>query len=57
MPSYLTMVKFTDQGIRSIKDGPERLDMIKQAARDAGGRLIFFYMLMGDYDLATLFDD
>ncbi len=29
---------------------------MKQAIQSAGGRLIFFYMLMGQYDLVTLFE-
>src|SRR5579884_2594656 len=56
MPSYLSLVKWTDQGIRNVKDSPQRLDAVKQAAQAAGGRVIFFYMLMGDYDLATLIE-
>jgi uncharacterized protein with GYD domain len=56
MPSYLTLINWTDQGIRNVKDSPQRLDAVKQAIQSAGGRLIFFYMLMGQYDLVTLFE-
>lgn len=54
MPSYLSLIKWTAQGIHNVKDSPNRLDAFKQAAQSAGGRVIFFYMLVGDYDLATL---
>lgn len=54
MPSYLSLLKWTDQGIRSVKDSPNRLDAAKRATEAAGGRQIFFYMLMGEYDLAVL---
>ena len=54
MPSYLSLLKWTEQGIRDVKNSPQRLDAAKQAARDAGGRIIFFYMTMGQYDIATL---
>ena len=54
MPSYLSLVNWTDQGIHNLKDSPQRLDAVKQAARDAGGRIIFFYLTMGQYDIATL---
>ncbi|MFH1140423.1 MAG: GYD domain-containing protein [Chloroflexota bacterium] len=56
MPSYLTLTNWTDQGVRAIKDSPQRLDAVKQAARDAGGRVVFFYLTMGQYDLATLLE-
>ena len=54
MASYLTLLNWTEQGIKNVKQSPDRLEAVKQAARDAGGRVIFFYMLMGQYDLATL---
>jgi uncharacterized protein with GYD domain len=54
MPSYLTLVSLTDQGIRNIKEGPQRLDAFKQAVQAGGGRVIFVYMTMGEYDLVTL---
>lgn len=56
MPSYLTLAKWTEQGIQNIKESPQRLEAVKQAAQDAGGRVIFFYMLMGEYDIATLIE-
>ena len=56
MPSYLSLINWTEQGVRDVKGSPERLDAVKKAAEAAGGRVIFFYMLMGDYDLATLFE-
>ena len=54
MPSYLALVNWTDQGVRAVKDSPERLDALKQGIEQAGGRLIFFYLIMGEYDLATV---
>lgn len=56
MASYLTLVNWTEQGIKNIKQGPDRLEAFKQATQAAGGRVIFFYMLMGEYDLATLIE-
>lgn len=54
MPSYLSLVSWTEQGIRDIKESPQRLDAAKEAIRAAGGRLIYFYLTMGEYDLVTL---
>ncbi len=31
MPSYLSLLNWTDQGIHNIKDGPQRLEAAKQA--------------------------
>ena len=54
MPSYLALVNWTEQGIKSVKDSPRRLDQAKKLIEQAGGRMIFFYMTMGQYDLAVL---
>ena len=56
MPSYLVLGNWTDQGIRNIKGGPQRLEAAKEAAQAAGGRIVFFYMTMGQYDLAALIE-
>jgi len=54
MPSYLMLANYTDQGIRNIKQSPQRLEAVKQAAQQAGGRMVFFYLTMGQYDFAAL---
>ena len=54
MPSYLSLIKWTDHGIHNVKDSPKRRDTFKQMVQQAGGRVIFFSMTMGEYDLATL---
>ena len=56
MPSYLSLIKWTDQGVRNVKHSPQRLDAYKQAAQAAGGKVVFFYMTMGEYDLVTLME-
>ena len=56
MPSYLTLGSWTEQGIKTVKQSPHRLESVKQAAIAAGGRVIFFYMTMGEYDFATLIE-
>ena len=54
MPSYLSLINWTDQGIKTVKQSPQRLEAAKQATTAAGGRMIFFYLTMGQYDLVTL---
>ena len=56
MPSYLSLINWTDQGIRTVKDAPQRVDNFKKAVEAAGGRLIFFYTLMGEHDIAILIE-
>ena len=37
MPTYISLVNLTEQGIREVKNAPERLQAFDSAAREAGG--------------------
>jgi len=50
MPTYISLVNLTEQGIKEVKNAPERLQAFDAAAKEAGGRLIGFYLVMGQYD-------
>lgn len=54
MPSYVTLVKWTDQGIRNVKDAPKRADAFEAAVKAAGGSLKGIYLVMGEYDLVVV---
>ena len=54
MPTYVSLINYTDQGIRSIKDSPKRLDAAKKLIKDMGGELKAVYLTMGSYDLVTV---
>jgi uncharacterized protein with GYD domain len=51
MPTYVGLHRYTQKGIESIKDGPARLDAAKKTLAAAGGKLLGFYLTMGQYDL------
>lgn len=60
MPTYISLLRYTQQGITNIKQGPTRLDAAKEAYRRAGGELKAFYLTIGQYDavaIAELPDD
>jgi uncharacterized protein with GYD domain len=56
MPTYMSLINFTDQGIRNIKDSPKRLDATRKALKKLGGELKAFYMTQGNYDGVLIFD-
>lgn len=51
MPTYVSLVRYSDQGIRNIKESATRLDAAKKAYQSAGGELKQFFLLMGRYDI------
>jgi uncharacterized protein with GYD domain len=56
MATYLALMRWTKEGIEKIKDSPARLDAGKKAAEAAGAKLVSFYMLMGQYDMAAIIE-
>lgn len=54
MATYLSLVRWTHEGIAKIKDSPSRLDAARKAIEAGGGKLKHFYMLMGRYDMAIV---
>ena len=54
MATYVTLAKWTEQGIRNVKDAPKRMEAFERALTSAGGKLKDMYMLMGEYDLLVV---
>ncbi len=54
MPTYLSLMRWTKEGVEKIKESPSRLEAGKKAVESAGGKIINFYMLMGEYDMAIV---
>ena len=53
MPSMVILGSYTEQGIQNMKGLPDRLAATKEAVSGAGGRLISFYLTMGQYDFVA----
>ncbi len=54
MPTYISLLKWTDLGMRAIKDSPQRVDAAKRVFSAAGGRMTDFYLVLGDYDVVNI---
>jgi uncharacterized protein with GYD domain len=54
MPTYISLINFTQKGVETIKEGGKRLDGAKQAFRAAGAELKAFYLVMGQYDAVAI---
>ncbi|MFQ5880299.1 MAG: GYD domain-containing protein [Dehalococcoidia bacterium] len=54
MPTYITLLKWTQEGVKNIKQSPQRLDAAKQAISAAGGTWKNFYLVMGEYDMVVI---
>jgi uncharacterized protein with GYD domain len=56
MPTYITLANWTDQGIRNVKESPQRLDAAKKAIEAVGGKWVGFYLTMGRYDMVVIIE-
>ena len=54
MPTYISLVNWTDQGIRTVKESPQRLDAFKKGVEAAGGKVNAFYLTMGRCDMVVI---
>ena len=54
MPRYISLVNWTDQGIRNVKESPNRLRQSEGQLQQLGVKLLDFYLTMGDHDMAVI---
>ena len=54
MPTHISLIRFTQKGMETIKEGPKRLDAAKQRFRPAGGELKASYLVTGQYDAVAI---
>lgn len=54
MPTYVTLLKYTQQGIAKVKESPSRLDSGREAFKGIGVEIKDTYLLMGRYDLLCI---
>jgi uncharacterized protein with GYD domain len=56
MAMYISLVQFTDQGIRNIKDTVKRGDAAMAEAEKMGVKIIEEYWTMGAYDVVAILE-
>jgi uncharacterized protein with GYD domain len=56
MPAYIGLLKYTQQGLADIKNGPERINQSKALAEKMGIRHIGTWVTIGPYDLVIIGD-
>ncbi len=56
MARYISLIQFTDQGIRNIKDTVKRGDTAMAEAEKMGLKIVEEFWTMGAYDVVVLFD-
>jgi uncharacterized protein with GYD domain len=55
MPTYVALMNWTDQGVRSAKETVQRRDQADALAEKHGASIEQVYWTVGPYDLVTIF--
>lgn len=56
MPTFISYINWTDQGIRNVKDSPDRAEAARAAIKNLGGEIKDVYLTTGQYDLLVISD-
>jgi uncharacterized protein with GYD domain len=54
MPTYVTLIQYTEQGVKTFKDLPSRLEETRRVGEPLGAKLVSFYLTMGQYDAVVI---
>ena len=54
MPYYVILGNWTEEGIRTVKNGPKREEAFKKAVDAAGGKVVVSLHTMGKYDIVAV---
>jgi uncharacterized protein with GYD domain len=54
MASYIVLGNYTDQGIRNVKDTPQRTEAVKEVAKKSGVALKETFWTLGAYDFVSI---
>ena len=56
MATFIGLVNFTDQGIRNVKDSPDRYEAFRAMAEKVGVTVKGVYYTIGHYDMVLIME-
>jgi uncharacterized protein with GYD domain len=56
MPHYITLMRWTSQGMAGLPAWRERVEEGERIINDSGGSLIGVYVTLGRYDVVEIFE-
>jgi uncharacterized protein with GYD domain len=54
MPTYITLIRYTKQGVKTFTELSQRLEETKAAGEAVGAKLVGYYLTMGQYDAVAI---
>jgi uncharacterized protein with GYD domain len=56
VPHYISLMRWTSQGLAGLPGWRERVEEGERTIRDAGGTLVGVYVTLGRYDVVEIFE-
>jgi len=56
VPRYISLMRWTSQGISGLPGWRERVEDGERLIQEAGGRLVDVYVTLGRYDVVEIFE-
>ncbi len=56
MPIFISLINLTPKGAENLKEMPALIERGIKQFEENGGKLLAFYMLIGEYDYVTIGD-
>jgi uncharacterized protein with GYD domain len=56
MPTYVSLINWTDQGIKNFRDTVRRAEDVRALAEKSGGQIRQMLWTIGEYDLVAVAD-
>jgi uncharacterized protein with GYD domain len=56
MVTYISLVNWTDQGIKSVEESPKRVEAVRQLAVRFGCEVKSFHLTIGQYDMVLMLE-
>jgi uncharacterized protein with GYD domain len=54
--TFVSLVNWTDQGIKNFKESAKRADAFAELVEKSGGSVKAIYWTLGEYDVVAIFD-
>ncbi|HEX9504531.1 MAG TPA: GYD domain-containing protein [Acidimicrobiia bacterium] len=54
MPTYITLIHYTKQGVKTFKELSQRIEETKTAGEAVGAKMVGYYLTMGQYDAIAI---
>ena len=54
MPTYVSLVRWTEHGIKNVKDSPGRAADFSELVEKSGGKVREILVTVGEYDIVTI---